>query len=165
MAPTKKGMESKPVSASRTLMSQLMMPQDANHMGYVHGGTLLSIADKVAYVCASRHAERVCTTAAVDSVQFRSPIRVGQLVSFMASVNYVGTTSMEVGIRIVAEDLMTGDTVHTNSCYFTMVALDAHGKPVPVRPLILETAEDKRRNKAAAARRKFRLSLRRQKGE
>lgn len=153
-------LKAKPVSASRTSMSQLMMPQDANPYNFVHGGSLLSIADKVAFVCASRHAEKVCTTAAVDSVQFRSPILVGQLVTFLASVNFVGHTSMEVGIKILAEDLLTGKTVHTNSCYFTLVALDEKGKPSPVPPLLLETAEDKRRCAAAKIRREFRLKLR-----
>lgn len=160
-----KTFQPKPVGASRTVMSQLMMPHDANQYGYVHGGVLLSIADKVAFVCASRHAEKVCTTAAVDSVQFRSPVKVGSLVTFLSSVNYVGRTSMEVGIKILAEDLLTGETEHTNSCYFTMVALDENRKPTPVPPLVLETPEDKRRHLAAQGRREMRLKLRQKEGK
>lgn len=140
-----------------------MMPQDANPFGYVHGGSILSIADKVAYVCASRHAEQICTTAAVDSVSFRSPIKVGDLVTFYASVNYVGKTSMEVGIKIISENLLTGEKVHTNSCYFTIVALDKKGKPTQAPKLILETKQEKERNHRAEERRKFRLAHRQKK--
>ncbi len=144
-------------------MSQLMMPQDANHYGYVHGGSLLSIADKVAYVCASRHAEKMCTTAAVDSVSFKSPIKVGHLVTFLASVNWVGHTSMEVGIKIVSEDLLTGEKVHTNSCYFTIVAIDQKGRPSPVPPLLMESDVERERNQRAQERRAFRLAQRNKK--
>ena len=150
-------LESKSVDQSRVIMSQLMMPNDANHLGFVHGGTILSIADKVAFVCACRHAESLCVTACVDSVAFRSPIKVGQLVTFLASVNYVGDTSMEIGIKIVAEDLVTRVQTHTNSCYVTMVAVDDRGKPRRVPKLILKTAGDKRRNAHAQERRTFRL--------
>lgn len=150
-------LKAKKISDSQTVMSQLMMPQDANHFGFVHGGSILSIADKVAWVCASRHAELICTTAAVDSVSFRSPVRVGQLVNFMASVNFVGTTSMEVGIKVIAEDLETGKKVHTNSCYFTIVAVDKKGKPTRVPPLIVESDAEKRRFENAKSRREFRL--------
>jgi len=136
----------------------LMMPNDANHLGYVHGGTILSIADKVAFVCACRHAGALCVTACVDSVGFRSPIKVGQLVSFLASVNHVGNSSMEVGIKIVAEDLITREQTHTNSCYFTLVALDKKGRPQAVPQLVLTSAEDKRRNAQAKERRAFRLN-------
>ena len=149
--------KSKGLEDSRVVMSQLMMPNDANHLGFVHGGTILGIADKVAFVCACRHAESLCVTACVDSVAFRSPIKVGQLVTFLASVNYVGDTSMEIGIKIVAEDLLTRQTKHTNSCYVTMVAVDDHGRPRSVPKLILKTSEDKRRNSMAQERRAFRL--------
>lgn len=153
--------EAKPVSASRTVMSQLMMPHDANFAGVVHGGSLLSIMDKVAYACGSRHAGAYCVTASVDEVHFRTPIFVGALVTFMASVNYVGRTSMEIGIRVVAEEMPTGKTLHTNSCYFTMVAVGEDGKPSPVPPLILETDNDRRRHEEAELRRKLRLEHRR----
>src|SRR3989338_6436063 len=135
---------SKKVSESRTEMSQLMMPQNANMFGTVYGGTILSIADSVAYVCASRHAGPSCVTVSVDQVDFRHPIRIGELVNFKASVNYVGRTSMEVGIRIEAENLKTGKKRHTNSCYITMVSLDESGKPTPVPRLICETEIEKK---------------------
>ena len=138
-------------------MAQLMMPNDANHVGMVHGGTKLAIADKVAFVCGSRHAESLCVTACVDSVRFKAPIKVGELVTFLASVNHVGRSSMEVGIKMISEDLLTRGQRHTNSCYFTMVAVDDKGKPACVPELILETAEDKRRNEQAKVRREFRL--------
>lgn len=151
-------MQAKPVSASRTEMSQLMMPNDANSAGFVHGGVILSIADKVAYVCACRHAESFCVTVSVDHVVFKEPIKVGELVLFKASVNFVGTTSIEVGIKILAQELLTGKCRHTNSCYVTMVAVDKNGHKQKVRPLILETEEDKRRNAEARRRREMRLA-------
>lgn len=150
----------KKVADSQTVMSQLMMPHDANHFGYVHGGTILSIADKVAYACASRHAHKMCTTVAVDSVVFHSPIKIGHLVTFRASINYVGRSSMEVGIKIISEDLLTGEKKHTNSCYFTFVALDEKGKPTQAPPLELETDLEKERHDRAKARRDFRLKQR-----
>ncbi|MBI4665612.1 MAG: acyl-CoA thioesterase [Nitrospinae bacterium] len=150
----------KPISASRTVMSQLMMPNDANMAGFVHGGVLLSIADKVAYVCACRHSGKYCVTASVDEVHFRTPVHVGSLVSFHASVNWVGRTSIEIGIRITSEEMTTGNVVHSNSCYFTMVAVDENGKPSPVPALILETGDDKRRNEQARKRRELRLQHR-----
>src|SRR3989338_3758627 len=150
-------LKSKGVDASRVIMSQLMMPNDANHLGFVHGGTILSIVDKVAFVCACRHAESLCVTACVDSVAFRSSIKVGQLVTFLASVNYVGDTSVEIGIKIVAEDLVSRRQTHTNSCYVTMVSLDDKGRPRQVPKLILKSVQDKRRNADAQERRSFRL--------
>lgn len=138
-------MPSKTVQASRTEMSQLMLPQHVNLAGMVYGGTILSIADSVAYVCASRHAGPNCVTVSVDRVDFHEPIRIGELVTFFASVNYVGRSSMEVGIKILAEDLKTGKKRHTNSCYFTMVSVNNLGKPVEVPRLVPETEEEKRR--------------------
>ena len=147
----------KKVSESRTEMSQLMMPQDANAAGTVFGGTILSIADTVAYVCAARHAGPYCVTVSVDRVDFREPIRIGELVTFLASVNYAGRTSMEIGIKIFAEDLISGKVRHTNSCYVTMVAIDEKGKPTPVPGLLPETAEEKRRYEEGKLRRDERL--------
>lgn len=152
-------MSEKPVSSSRTEMAQLMMPNDANHLGFAHGGVIMSIADKVAYVCAARHASCYCVTVSVDHVVFKKSIKLGELVLFKASVNFVGTTSMEIGIKIFAEDLLTGIQRHTNSCYFTMVAIDNKGKKKAVPKLALETEEDKRRNENAKKRRSFRLGL------
>ncbi len=151
-------MPQKKVSESRTEMAQLMMPNDSNFAGFVHGGVILSIADKVAYVCACRHAESFCVTVSVDQVVFKEPIKVGELVRFLASVNHAGNTSLEIGIKIIAEDLLTGKHRHTNSCYFTMVAIDKTGVKKKVPALILESDEDKRRHKDAAKRREMRLA-------
>jgi acyl-CoA hydrolase len=136
-------------------MTVLMTPNMANFSGKVHGGELLSYLDKVAYACASRYAGRYVVTLSVDRVIFRQAINVGELVTFLASVNYTGTTSMEVGIKVVTEDIRTKIVRHTNSCYFTMVALDDEGKPIPVEPLIPETQEEKQRFEAAKLRRQF----------
>ena len=138
-------MNQKTVSQSRTEMSQLMLPQHANFGGMVYGGAILSIADSVSYVCAARHTGPNCVTVSVDRVDFRQPIRIGELVTFLASVNFTGHSSMEIGIKIFAENLKTGQKRHTNSCYFTMVCLDDQGRPKEVPRLVPETAEDKRR--------------------
>ena len=138
-------MNAKKVSDSKTEMSQLMLPQHINMAGTVYGGAILSIADSVAYVCAARHAGPSCVTVSVDRVDFREPIKIGELVTFLASVNYVGRSSMEIGIKIVAEDLKTGKKRHTNSCYFTMVCVDNQGRPNEVPRLVPETEDEKRR--------------------
>ena len=149
-----------PVSASRAVMSELMMPHMANNLGHVFGGVILSLVDRVAAVAAIRHARRPCVTVSVDRVDFHEPIHLGELVTAHASVNFVGRTSMEVGVRIEAEDLLTGGRRHTNSCYVTFVAIDEAGRPVAVPPLVLETVEDRRRHAAAEARRRRRLEER-----
>lgn len=146
-------MEAKRVADSKSEMNQLMMPQHANFAGVIYGGTILSIADSVAYVCAARHAGPKCVTVSVDRVEFREPIRIGELVTFLASVNYVGRTSMEIGIKIMTEDFVTGKKRHTNSCYFTMVCLDDQGRPKEVPRLIAETDEEKRRYAGGERRR------------
>ena len=138
-------MDQKAVSQSKTEISQLMLPQQANFAGTVYGGTILSIADSVAYVCAARHAGPNCVTVSVGRVDFREPIRIGELVTFLASVNFTGRSSMEIGIKIFAENLKTGGKRHTNSCYFTMVHLDDQGRPKEVPRIVPETAEEKRR--------------------
>lgn len=148
-------MNAKTVRESQTEMSQLMMPQHINLAGTVYGGVIVSIADSVAYVCAARHAGPNCVTVSIDQLDFREPIRIGELVTFKASVNYVGRTSMEIGIRIEAEDLKTGKKRHTNSCYFTMVALDEKGRPTPVSRLAPETEIEKKRFAAGEKRRKL----------
>jgi len=157
-------MEAKKVSSSQTETSYLMMPQHANPGGNIYGGAILSMADAVAYICAARHATPSVVTVSVDQVDFRTPIRIGDVVTFKASVNYVGRTSMEIGIRIEAEDLKTGETRHTNSCYFTMVALDEKGQPTPVPGLLLETPEEKKRFQEGRIRREHakELALKRQ---
>jgi len=153
-------LQPKPVSASRTTITELMIPSYANFGGKIHGGILLSLMDKVAYACASRHAGNYCVTVSVEGVDFLQPVEVGDLVSFKASVNYVGRSSVVVGIRVVSESVQSGETKHTNTRYFTMVAKDSTGRPVAVPPLILETEEDIRRFVTAADRKKLRASVR-----
>ena len=134
-------------------MTVLMTPDMANFSGNVHGGTLLKLLDQVAYSCASRYAGTYVVTLSVDRVLFRDAIKVGELVSFSASVNHTGRTSMEVGIRVETENIQSGTRRHTNSCYFTMVAVDQAGKPVPVPPLIPGTDREHQWFADAAARR------------
>ena len=143
----------KSVNDSKTEMSQLMLPQHANFAGTIYGGTIISIADSVAYVCAARHAGPNCVTVSVDRVNFHESIRIGELVTFLASVNFTGRSSMEIGIKIFAENLGTGRKRHTNSCYFTMVHLDDQGRPKEVPGVIPETDEEKRRYQEGQKRR------------
>lgn len=136
----------KSVSYSRTTITELMIPSYANFGGKIHGGILLSLMDKVAYACASKHAGTYVVTVSVDGVNFLQPIEVGELLSLHASVNYVGRSSMVIGIRVVSENVKTGEKKHTNTSYFTMVAKDdVTGKPTEVPELILETKDDIRR--------------------
>lgn len=145
-------MEGKPVSASRLVMAQMMTPLDANAAGNVHGGNIMKLADSASGVVAIRHSGRNCVTATVDRFEFHAPVYVGNLVTLYACLNHVGRTSMEVGVRVEAEDLRTGKRTHTNTSYFVMVALDENGRPVEVPPLILETDDDRRRNGEAERR-------------
>jgi uncharacterized protein (TIGR00369 family) len=135
----------KSISDSETTLTELMIPSYANFGGKVHGGILLSLMDKVAYVCASKHAGGYCVTVAVDGVEFLNPVEVGELVSLKASVNYVGRTSMIVGIRVEALQPKTGEVKHTNSCYFTMAAKDENGKLQEVPGLRIENETALRR--------------------
>ncbi|WP_201616017.1 acyl-CoA thioesterase [Psychrobacter urativorans] len=135
-------------------MSVLMTPDMANFIGNVHGGDLLKMLDQVAYACASRYSGSYVVTLSVDQVMFREPIYVGELVTFAASVNYVGRTSMEIGIRVEAEDVRARTIRHTNSCYFTMIAIDDNGKPTPVPPLKLNTPMRQCRFDAAIERKR-----------
>jgi acyl-CoA hydrolase len=144
---------------SQLTMTVLMTPDKANFSGNVHGGTLLKYLDEVAYACASRYAGRYVVTLSVDQVIFRQPIHVGELVTFLASVNYTGSTSMEIGIKVITEDIRNQSVRHTNSCFFTMVAVDGHGKTVPVPPLNPQTPEQKRRFAQAEQRRAIRREL------
>ena len=137
-----------------------MMPQDANILGHVFGGVILAMMDTTAAVAAIRHARSNCVTASIDRVDFREPIHVGDLVVMRASVNYVGRTSMEVGVRVEAEEMISGRRRHTNSCYLTFVAVDVQGRPVEVAPLCLQTEHERRRNAAAHERRRRRLDER-----
>ena len=148
------------VAASQNESSELLMPHDANILGHAFGGAIMAMVDKSAAVSAFRHARTNCVTASIDRVDFREPIHIGELVICKTSVNFVGTTSMEVGVRVESEDLITGIRRHTNTCYLTFVAIDRNGRPVPVPPLVVETDEERRRHEAAQARRKRRLEER-----
>lgn len=140
-------------------MTVLMTPDTANFAGNVHGGTILKLLDQVAYACASRYAGRYVVTLSVDQVMFRQPIHVGELVTFLASVNHTGTSSMEVGIKVIAEEIRTKSVRHVNSCFFTMVAVDDERKPVPVPPLQPSTPDEQRRHAAAELRREVRREM------
>ncbi len=150
----------RPVSASQHVTSELIMPHDANILGHAFGGTIMAMVDKAAAVAAFRHARTACVTASIDRVDFREPIHVGDLVTCKASVNYVGTSSMEIGVRVEAEDLIGGNLRHTNTSYLTFVAVDRNGRPVPIALVKPETPEQERRYQAAQARRRRRLEER-----
>jgi acyl-CoA hydrolase len=137
-----------------------MLPQDANNLGHVFGGVILGMMDKTAAVCAIRHARATCVTASIDRVDFREPIHLGDLVVMKASVNFVGRSSMEIGVRVEAEDLISGVRRHTNSCYLTFVAVDRDGRPIEVPEIVPEGAEELRRHRAAEERRRRRLEER-----
>ena len=144
-SPNEMNESAKPVSHSRTTFTELMIPSYANFGGKIHGGILLSLMDKVAYVTASKHSGTYCVTVSVDRVEFLQPVEVGDLVSLHASVNYVRNSSLVVGIRVEAHNVKTGKVKHTNSSYFTMVAKDDQESPTTVPKLILETQEDLKR--------------------
>lgn len=137
-------------------MTVLMTPDMANFTGNVHGGTILKLLDQVAYACAARYAGRYVVTLSVDQVNFLQPIHVGELVTFLAAVNHVGTTSMEIGIKVVAEDIRSKVVRHANSCFFTMVAMDDDRKPAAVPPLTPSTPDEVRRHEAAKLRKQIR---------
>jgi uncharacterized protein (TIGR00369 family) len=137
-------------------MTVLMTPDMANFSGNVHGGTILKLLDQVAYACASRYAGRYVVTLSVDQVMFLQPIHVGELVTFLASVNHTGRSSMEIGVKVVTENIRSQVVRHANSCFFTMVAVDDEGKPVSVPPLQPKTPDEQRRHAAALARKQMR---------
>ena len=148
-------MDGHPVAYSRRVITELMVPSYANFGGKVHGGTLMSLMDKLAYVCASKHAGNYCVTVSVDNVQFLQPVEVGEVVSLMGSVNYVGRKSLVVGIKVTAENLQEGMSKHTNTCYFTMVAVDENNKPTPVPPVEPQTRDEQRWFRGAQLRREL----------
>lgn len=150
-------MLSSPFEKHTLSMSVLMTPDKANFTGNVHGGDLLKYLDQVAYACASRYCGHYVVTMSVDQVLFKHAIPVGSLVTFLASVNYTGRTSMEVGIKVIAEDIQKGIATHTNSCFFTMVAIGDDKKPIPVPPLNPQSEVEKRRFHDGARRRELRL--------
>jgi acyl-CoA hydrolase len=143
-------------------MTVLMTPDMANFSGNVHGGTILKFLDQIAYACASRYSGRYVVTLSVDQVMFLQPIHVGELVTFLAAVNHTGKTSMEVGIKVVAENIQTQETRHANSCFFTMVAVDDQRKPVVVTPIKPSNEVEARRYAAAEVRKKLRQEFSKQ---
>lgn len=151
--------ESRTVFNSQATLTQLMSPGDANLWGNVFGGVILALVDKVAWVSAARHCENPCVTASFDQVDFRAPIEIGEVVTLKASINTVGRTSMEIGVRVEAEQVHGGGRRHTNSCYVTMVAVDEAFKPKAIPRLKIETEEQYRRYQDAEQRRKARLAL------
>jgi uncharacterized protein (TIGR00369 family) len=153
-------MEAKRVQDSIVIMSQLMNPQDANIAGNVHGGVIMRLIDNAGGVAAFRHARANVVTASIDRLDFHNPVFIGDFVTLKACVNFVGKTSLEVGVRVEAENLQTGVKRHTASAYLTFVALDSNGRPLPLSGLLLETDEEKRRNQEAQYRREARLAER-----
>ena len=141
------------------IMSEIMTPSMVNFHGYIHGGHVLNLLDRVAYACAARYSGKRVVTLSVDQVFFREPIYVGELLICYAKVNYVGKTSMEIGIRVMAENLLTKQARHTTTCYFTMVAVDESGKPTEIPPLTITTDTQKRRFEEALVRKQARLKL------
>jgi uncharacterized protein (TIGR00369 family) len=149
-------MDGKRVSDSTVVMAQVMNPQDANPAGNVHGGVMMKLIDTAAGTVAVRHSRSNVVTASIDRLDFLGPVFLGDLVTLKASLNYVGKTSMEVGVRVEAETLLTSEVRHTASAYLTFVALNLQGRPTAVPPLILETETERRRNHEARARREMR---------
>lgn len=137
----------------------IMQPHHANPMGIVHGGALMKEIDNAAGTVAVKHSRQICVTASIDRIDFHNPIYIGNLVTIKASINFAGRSSMEIGVRAEAEDLLTGEVRHIASAYLTFVAIGEDGKGIEVPPLISETDEDKRRNMEAKARRAARKEL------
>ena len=150
----------KPVSASRVTLSQLMHPEHANLLGSVHGGWIMKLVDEAGALACMRHAQKKVVTIAIDSMTFRQPIRIGDLVILNAEVSYTGRTSLEAEVQVLAENPITGERTHTNTAYLVYVALDDHGRPSPVPPLILETEQEKQRMEQAMERQARRLKQR-----
>jgi len=146
----------KSVEESRVLMAQVMNPQDANPAGNVHGGVIMKLIDTAGGAVAIRHARSNVVTVSIDRLDFHQPVYIGDMVTLKASLNHVGRTSMEVGVRIEAENCMTGEVRHASSAYLTYVALDKDGRPREIPPLLLNTEEDRRRNREAVDRRNMR---------
>jgi uncharacterized protein (TIGR00369 family) len=153
-------MEPKKISDSATVMPVRMLPQDTNPAGFVHGGVILKQIDLVGAIVAMRHCRSAVVTVSIDRMDFLAPAHVGEVMVFKGSVNHAGSTSMEVGVRVEAEDLMTGETRHAGSAYLTFVAMGKDRKPCGVPPLVLETPTEKRRNAEAQTRRETRLAER-----
>jgi len=150
--------EPKPMRASRIRIAQLMQPEHANNAGNVHGGWIMKLADEAGALASMRHARRRVVTVAIDSMVFRQPIRIGDLVTLTAEVTYVGHTSMEVEVQVQAENPISGERTHTNTAYLVYVALDDNGLPTPVPPLLVESEDERRRMEQARERQARRLA-------
>ena len=150
----------KPVRESQSEYSELALPNDANALGNVLGGKVMHLVDLAGAMAAIRHARMPCVTASIDHMSFLHPVHIGQLIILRSSVNRVFCTSMEVGVKVWVEDLLTGDLQHTSSAYLTFVSIDAQGRHLPIVPVIPETEEEKRRYEEAGRRREYRLELR-----
>ena len=146
----------KPVSASEVEMTELVLPGQTNTLGNIFGGRVMQLIDIAAGVAAMRHARKTVVTVFVDQLHFKNPIKMGQIVNLFAKVEYVGTTSMEIGVDVFSENPFTGERISTTTAHLTFVAIDKNGKPTTVPPLILETEEDKKRSDLAKQRRKDR---------
>jgi uncharacterized protein (TIGR00369 family) len=151
-------MQAKPVRASRISLAQLMQPEHANNLGNVHGGWIMKLVDEAGALACMRHAQRRVVTVAIDSMSFRNPIKIGDLVLLSAEVTYVGNTSMEAEVLVHAENPISGERIETNTAYLVYVALDDSGKPVPVPPLLAESEEEKRKLAKARERQARRLA-------
>lgn len=150
----------KPISASRIMLSQLMHPEHANLLGHVHGGWVMKLVDEAGALACMRHSQRKVVTVAIDSMVFREPIRIGDLVILRAEVSYTGRTSMEAAVEVIAENPITGEQTHTNTAYLVYVALDDEGRPTSVPPLQAETDEEKQKMERAQERQQQRLKRR-----
>jgi len=158
-------MRGKPISASRSEMTEVVLPADTNPLGKLLGGHVMHLVDVAAALAASRHANSYVVTASVDYIDFRNPINIGELVILKSQVNRVFNTSMEVGVKVFSENPLTGEHCHTTTAYVTFVALDElTRRPKPVCPLVIRTSEERRRWREAGERRKVRLALRFKKG-
>lgn len=150
----------KPVRESQAEYSELAMPNDVNTSGFLLGGKVMHLVDLTGAIAAIRHARTPVVTASVDHMSFLHPVRIGQLVRLVASVNRAFRTSMEVGVKVLVEDLLTGERKHTSSAYLTFVSMDKEGRKTVVPPVVPETEAEKRRYEAAGKRREYRLALR-----
>ena len=157
--------QEKKVCESRVEMAQVMFPMDANIAGNVHGGTIMKLIDTAAGIAALRHCRTNVVTASMDQLDFHEPVFMGELLILRASINYVGSTSMEIGVKVDAEDLKEGKVRHTNSAYVTMVSLDENRKPTPAPKIVPETDDEKRRFEEGKIRAQQRKELRKKKGK
>ena len=148
----------KPMRASRIQIAQLMHPEHANILGHVHGGWIMKLVDEAGALACMRHAQKRVVTVAVDSLVFREPIKIGDLVILNAEVTYTGRTSMEVEVQVIAENPITGERIHTNTAYLVFVGLDDEGRPTPIPELITETEEEKQRMEQARKRQAHRIA-------